>query len=142
MAQGSSRSPRKHSLEAEDPEPDFDISPDLLKLKSHLCWADARGRTAMVGLSRPMHALLHQYDPNRIGPTPGPYSHALVADVVSSYVVHHRQVLTNPAFRGYCIATGIPEFRLLVGKDRFLFNELASLVRKHMVLLDIVDAVP
>lgn len=142
MAAGPSRSPRKRPHEAEDSEPDFDIAPNLYKLKAGLNWTDAKDRVAMVGLSRQLHKLLHDFDPNRIGPTAGPYPNALVADVFSSYVVQHRHLLTSPAYPGHCVASGIAELHLIMGIDHCPFNTVAIYLRRHMVLLDIVGAAP
>ena len=35
--------------------------------------------------------------------------------------------------------SSIPEFRLVMERDQFFFSELANHLRKHLVLLDIVD---
>ena len=139
MSQSNSSPTKPHPAQAIDDEPDFDLAPDLGKIKESLTWQKAIGRVALIGLSRQLHQLLHQFDPTKIGPTTGPFRHPKVVDVISSYVVRHRQLLMDPAARGMCQAHRIPEFRLIMGRDQFLFSEMASLIRKHMVLLDIVD---
>jgi hypothetical protein len=139
---GPSRPPVKHPSKNEDPIPDFDIPRDQYRLEVGLDWIDARGKTAVVGMSQQLHDVLRRFDPTRIRPETYPYPHGIISDVLSSYVVHHRQVLTNPFMKGWCIASGVPEFRSLVREDRFLFNELASQIRPHLVLLNIVPQLP
>jgi len=125
--------------QALDEEPDFDILPEPGKLKESLQWQKAVNRTALVGLSRQLHMLLHTFDPVSVGPNPGPYRHNIITQVVSSYIVSHRARLTSPIQKGLCIARNVPEFRLITGQDQFLFSDLAGILRRHLVLLDIVD---
>ena len=141
MAHSSSSSPTKSPRRAEDIVPDFDLKSGVFVYKPGLTWAQAKDKIAMVGLSVLLHQLLHEFDPERIGPSPGPYSHSVIAESFSNYIVTNRQILTDPALRGYLIARRIPELRLIVGQDQFKFNELAPLLRKHLMLLDIVDVV-
>lgn len=125
--------------QALDDVPDFDIFPEPGKVKTSLHWQQAVNRTAIIGLSRQLHQLLHTFNPTVIGPKPGPYKSSLVTQVVTNYIVSHRARLTNPAQKGFCIARNVPEFRLIAGQDQFLFSDLASILRRHLVLLDIVD---
>jgi len=125
--------------QAMDNGPDFDIAPEPGKLKAPLQWQQAVNRTAIVGMSRQLHQLLHTFDPTVIGPNPGPYSSRLVTQAVTTYIVSHRARLTSPEQKGYCLARNVPEFRLIAGQDQFLFSELAGVLRRHLVLLDIVD---
>jgi len=130
---------------AEDDAPDFDIAPDFSKLKSSLTqehsltWQGAIGKTALVGLSRQLHALLRSHDPEAIGSHPGPYNHAIIVKIFSNYIAHHRHEITDPNRKGVIFPSNIPEFRLLMGKDQLLFSELADPLRRHLVLLDIID---
>ena len=130
---------------AEDDAPDFDIAPDFDKLKSAmtqprpLTWQNAIGKTALVGLSRQLHALLRSHDPQAIGPYPGPYNHAIIVKIFSNYIAHHRHEITDPNKKGVIFPSNIPEFRLIMGRDQLLFSEIADPLRKHLVLLDITD---
>jgi hypothetical protein len=96
----------------------------------------------MVGVSRQLHAILHGFDPVRIGPAPGPYDSAVVAQVFGRFVTQNRPLLTSPAYPGMFMANGIPEVRLLSTTDMLPFNEIANMLRRHLVLLDIVPVPP
>jgi len=130
---------------AEDDAPDFDIAPDFSKLKSSLTqehsltWQGAIGKTALVGLSRQLHALLRSHDPEAIGSHPGPYNHAIIVKIFSNYIAHHRHEITDPNRKGVIFPSNIPEFRLIMGRDQLLFSEIADPLRKHLVLLNIID---
>ena len=133
------------AAEAVDEAPDFDISPDPARIKeaieqpNSLNWQSAIGRTALVGLSRQLHDLLHKHDPAVIGPQPGPYSNAVVTKVFSSYMARNRHQLSRPGESGIIYTSNIPEFRLIMGREQLPFSDLAAVLRRHLVLLDIVD---
>lgn len=127
----------KHPSENEDDTPDFDIAPDPAKLRD-LDWGAAQGHVAMLGMSRQLHSLLRAFRPTVIGSEPGPYRHTTISEVFSDYVIQNRQILVDSNDRGACQAHKIPELRAIVGRDRFLFSEMAAVMRRHLVLLDIL----
>ena len=133
------RGPKRHPSGASDDEPDFDIHPDPEKLKASLTWQSAIGRVAQVGLSRQFHQLLHSFEPASIGPSHGPYPNSLITQVFSRYIVANRHLLQRPNIRAVIFTDRIPEFQLVVGKEQLLFSEIAAMIRKHLVLLDITD---
>lgn len=139
MAQAPSpnSSPSKSPRQALDDEPDFDISPDLNVIRNSIGWGDVANQVPIIGLSRQLHRFLRLFDPVSIKPEPGPYRHDVICKVVSALIVHHRQLLMVPGQRGTIRVANIPDFRAICGRDEIQFNELAKILRRHLVLLDI-----
>lgn len=122
-----------HPAEALDGEQDF-----LIKPTSKLKWADTHGRTAMVGLSVKLHQLLHTFEPHSISQAHGPYTHVLIAAVIGRYIASRRAVLVDRNFKGICMAQN-DTLGEIFAIDKFPWDQLHVHLRKHLVLLDIVD---
>jgi len=128
-----------------DEEPDFDLIANLDHLKSALTrqeplqWRTAIGRTALVGLSRQLHAMLHRHNANLIGPSPGPYKHQTAVYAVRDYIIQNRHLLIHPSQKDIIVAMAIPEFRLIIGQDKIPLADLANFLKRHLVLLDVTN---
>jgi hypothetical protein len=119
--------------------PIFDIHPNFNKIKSSLGWGNVRERTAVIGISRQLHQLLHNFSPDLIDDKPGPYRQKVVEEAFSKYIAHNKVTLINPVQPGICQARAIPELRALLGQDSLPFSQLAVSIKRHLVLLDIID---
>ena len=130
---------------AVDEEPDFELITNLDHLKNTLIrqeplqWRTAIGRTALVGLSRQLHAMLHRHNANLIGPAPGPYKHQTAVQAVRDYIIQNRHLLIHPNQKDVIIAMAIPEFRLIIGQDKIPLANLADFLKRHLVLLDVTN---
>lgn len=113
------------------------MQPDPNRVGIELTWANAKDMYVMVAMSRPLHALLHAFDPNLIGPATGPYSTTVVSQAFARFVLVNRHQLVPAAYPGMFIASAIPEIRLIFNTDMFPFNEMARRLRLNMILLDI-----
>jgi hypothetical protein len=119
--------------------PNFDIHPNFNKIKGSLGWGNVKERTAVIGISRQLHQLLHNFSPDLIDDRPGPYRQKVVEEAFSKYIAHNKATLINPVQPGICQARAIPELRALLGQDSLPFSQLAVSIKKHLVLLDIID---
>jgi hypothetical protein len=119
--------------------PIFDIHPNFNKIKGSLGWGNVRERTAVIGISRQLHQLLHNFSPDLIDDRPGPCRQKVVEEAFSKYIAHNKVILINPVQPGICQARAIPELRALLGRDSLPFSQLAVSIKRHLVLLDIID---
>jgi hypothetical protein len=119
--------------------PIFDIHPNFNKIKGSLGWGNVKERTAIIGVSRQLHQLLHDFAPDLIDDRPGPYRQKVVEEAFSRYIASKRLILINPGQPGICQARAIPKLRLILGHDSLPFSHLANSIKKHLVLLDIID---
>jgi len=129
----------QHPSNSFDDSPDFDIHPDFNKIKRSIGWGNVRTKTAIVGLSRQLHQLLHEFSPDLIDERPGPYRQAIVNEAFSNYIASNKPLLITADQPGTCQAKAIPSLRLILGCDKLPFSQLTTSLKRQLVLLDIVD---